>query len=166
MRRRAALMASAWLSAAAALLAGPAHPTDFPVGTDAQLRSAITSAANSDRIIFTNSITLAADLPAVQTNVTILGNNNTLDGANQFRGLFIGAWTPGTATQVQVTVGIQDLAIANAKAIGGNGSGGGGGGAGRCGASLLSDLGNLPVSNVPPTSHNSTGCRVRRPLRR
>jgi hypothetical protein len=36
MRRRAALMASAWLSAAAALLAGPAYATDFLVGSDAQ----------------------------------------------------------------------------------------------------------------------------------
>jgi hypothetical protein len=48
MRRRAALMASAWLSAAAALLADPAYATDFLVGTEAQLRSAITSAANGD----------------------------------------------------------------------------------------------------------------------
>src|SRR5258708_17555111 len=119
MRRRAALMASAWLSAAAALLAGSAYATDFLVGTDAQLRSAITSAANGDRIIFTNSITLTGDLPAVQTNVTILGNNNTLSGNNQFRGLFIRAWAPGTATQRQVTLGIPDLAIAKSQAIGG-----------------------------------------------
>src|SRR5258708_6832632 len=164
MRRRAALIASAWLSAAAALLAGSAYATDFLVGTDAQLRSAITSAANSDRIIFTNSITLAADLPAVQTNVTILGNNNTLDGANQFRGLFIGAWTPGTATQVQVTVGIQDLAIANAKAIGGNGSGGGGGGAGFGGAIFVANLANVTVSNVALTSNNATGGSVGGPV--
>src|ERR1700746_4142371 len=101
--------------AAALLAAGPAYATDFLVGTDAQLRSAITSAGNGDRIIFSNNITLAADLPAVQTNVTIIGNNNTLSGNNQFRGLFMGAWTPGTAAQVAVTAAMQDLVIATAQ---------------------------------------------------
>jgi hypothetical protein len=128
-------MASAWLSAAAALLAGPAYATDLLVGTDAQLRSAITSAANGDRIIFTNSITLTADLPAVQTNVTILGSNFALSGNNQFRGLFIGAFS--SSSQVPVTVGIQDLAIANAKAVGGNSGAFGGGGAGLGGAIFM-----------------------------
>ena len=122
MRRRAALMASAWLSAAAALLAGPADAANFDVNSDASLRSAITSAANGDTITFTSSITLAGDLPAVQTNVTILGNNNTLSGNNPFRGFFVGAFSG--SSQVPVTVG---LAIANAKAVGGNGMGRGGG---------------------------------------
>ena len=53
--------------------------------------------------------------------VTIAGNNFTLSGNDQFRGLFVGAWTPGTATQVSVTVTIQDLTIQNAKAAGGAG---------------------------------------------
>ena len=155
------LLSSAALAgviAAALLAAGPAYATDFVVGTDAQLRSAITSAGNGDRIIFSNNITLIADLPAVQTNVTIIGNNNTLSGNNQFRGLFIGAWTPGTATQVAVTVAIQDLVIANAKARGGDGGDfGGGGGAGLGGAIFVANLANVSVSNVTLSSNSAQG---------
>jgi hypothetical protein len=153
MRRRAALMASAWLSAAAALLAGSAYATDFLVGTDAQLRSAITSAANGDRIIFTNSITLTGDLPAVQTNVTILGNNNTLSGNNQFRRFFVGAFSG--SSQVPVTVGTHDLAIANAKAVGGNGMGRGGGGAGMGGAIFVQSGGSLTLSGTLTVNGNT-----------
>jgi hypothetical protein len=152
---RAAL---AGVIAAAMLAAGPASATDFVVGTDAQLRSAITSAGNGDRIIFSNNITLTADLPAVQTNVTIIGNNNTLSGNNQFRGLFIGAWTPGTATHVAVTVAIQDLVIANAKARGGDGGDfGGGGGAGLGGAIFVANLANVSASNVTLSSNSAQG---------
>jgi hypothetical protein len=155
---RALLSSVALAGVIAALpLAGPAYGTDFLVGTDAQLRSAIPSAGNSDRIIFTNSITLTADLPAVQTNVTIIGNSNTLSGNNQFRGLFIGAWTPGTATQVAVTVGIQDLAIANAKAQGGAGGAAGGGGAGLGGAIFVANLANVTVSNVTLIGNAAAG---------
>jgi hypothetical protein len=154
-----ATLSSATLAGAiaGALLAGPAYATDFLVGTDAQLRSAITSTGNGDRIIFSNNITLVADLPAVQTNVTIIGNNNTLSGNNQFRGLFIGAWTPGTATQVAVTVAIQDLVIANAKAQGGNGGFGGGGGAGLGGAIFVANLANVSASNVTLSSNSAQG---------
>ena len=157
------LLSSAALAgviAAALLAAGPAYATDFVVGTDAQLRSAITSAGNGDRIIFSNNITLTADLPAVQTNVTIIGNNNTLSGNNQFRGLFIGAWTPSTATQVAVTVAIQDLVIANANARGGGVSlQGGGGGAGLGGAIFVANLANVSVSNVTLSSNSAQGGR-------
>jgi hypothetical protein len=109
----------------AALLAGtclssPVWASDINVNSDATLRSAITSAASGDRIVFTTSITLAADLPAVQTNVTIVGNNNnTLSGNNQFRGLFVGAFSG--SSQAAVTVAVRDLAITNAVALGGNG---------------------------------------------
>ncbi len=88
------------------------------------LRSAITSAGSGDRIVFTSNITLAADLPAVQTNVTIVGNGNSLSGNNQFRGLFIGAFSG--ATQVPVTVAVQDLTITNTRAQGRHGRAQGG----------------------------------------
>ncbi|SHJ24906.1 autotransporter-associated beta strand repeat-containing protein [Bradyrhizobium lablabi] len=163
--RQASVRRSAWLSGtmlsgtmlAGAIViaaAGPACATDFNVGSDAQLRSAIISAASGDRIIFTNSITLAADLPAVQKNVTILGNNNTLSGNNVFRGLFIGAFSG--STQVPVNVAIQDLAITNARASGGGG-GGGGGGAGLGGAIFVANLANVTVSNVQLTSNAARG---------
>ena len=77
---------------------------------------------NSNIIIISSglaAITLASDLPAVQKNVVIQANDNTLNGNNRFRGLFIGAWAPGTATQVPVAVTIQDLAITKAWALGG-----------------------------------------------
>jgi autotransporter-associated beta strand protein len=143
---------------AVAMLPRSALATDFTVGTEAQLRTAITSAGNGDRIIFGNNITLTADLPAVQTNVTIIGNNNTLSGNNQFRGLFIGAFSG--STQVAVTVSIQDLAIANAKAQGGAAapqSFGGGGGAGLGGALFVANLANVTVSNVSLTSNAAAG---------
>ena len=151
----------------AILLAGTCLSTatraaDILVSNDATLRSAITSAASGDRIVFQNNITLAADLPAVQTNVTIVGNSNTLSGNNQFRGLFIGAWTPGTATQVAVTVAIQDLTIANATASGGSGgsgpnAGAGGGGAGLGGALFVANAANVTVSNVNLTGNAAAG---------
>jgi hypothetical protein len=126
------------------LLGASASATDFLVGTDAQLRSAITSAGNGDRIIFTASINLASDLPALQTNITIVGNNFTLSGTlpgqgDQFRGLFVGAWALGTATQVPVTVRIQDLVIQHCRATGGGSDYQGGGGAGLGGALFVAN---------------------------
>ena len=96
-------------------------------------------------------------MPAVQTNVSIIGNGFSLSGNNQFRGLFIGAWQPGTATQVPVTVAINGLNITNTRAQGGNGSGGGGGGGGLGGAIFVADRANVTVSNVSLTGNNATG---------
>ena len=148
---------------AALLLAGtclssPAWATDIPVTDDASLRSAITTAASGDRIVFQNSITLAADLPPVQTNVTIDGNGNSLSGNNQFRGLLVGAFSG--STQVPVAVTVQNLAIANTRAqggAGGNGQRGAGGGAGLGGALFVANGANLTVSNVNLAGNNATG---------
>ena len=144
----------------AALLAGtclssPAWATDFNVNSDASLRAAITSAGSGDRIVFTGNITLAADLPAVQTNVTIVGNGNSLSGNNQFRGLFIGAFSG--ATQVPVTVAVQDLTITNTRARGGTGGQRGGGGAGLGGAIFVANQATLTVSNVNLTNNAAVG---------
>ncbi|MBM3649548.1 MAG: autotransporter domain-containing protein, partial [Alphaproteobacteria bacterium] len=130
-----------------------AWAADINVSTEAQLRTAITSAASGDRIVFNAGITLTQDLPAVQTNVTIVGNNNTLSGNNQFRGLFIGAFTGSTQTAVAVTV--QDLTIANARAAGG--SGGSGGGAGLGGALFVADQATVTVSNLSLTGNSAVG---------
>jgi outer membrane autotransporter protein len=145
-------------------LSSPAWAVDFNVNSDATLRSAITSAASGDRIVFQNNITLSADLPAVQTNVTIVGNNNALSGNNQFRGLFVGAFSG--STQTAVTVAIQDLAITNTKASGGTGGAGGtgvtaassgGGGGGLGGAIFVANLATVTVSNVSLTSNAAAG---------
>src|SRR5262245_62194745 len=90
--RREALLAG---SALALLAAGPAYGDDFAVGNEAELKAAIANVA-FDRIVFTNNITLTADLPAVERNVNFIGNNFTLSGINQFRGLFIGAVSGST----------------------------------------------------------------------
>jgi hypothetical protein len=110
-------------------------------GTAGALATCINTAANGDTIALTANITLTADLPAVQKNVTIEGNNHTLDGASTFRGLFVGAFSG--SSQVPVTVAIQDLTIQNAKAQGGTGGsaqGAGGGGAGLGGALFVASL--------------------------
>ncbi|MCE9530945.1 MAG: hypothetical protein K8T89_07455, partial [Planctomycetes bacterium] len=140
------------LLATGCVLAGvsPAVSADLPVGTDAQLRNAIVSATSGDTITFTNNIILTTgDLPLVQRNVTIRGQNFTLSGNNQFRGLFVAAFTPGTDTMIPVTVGIQDLTIQNTKAqggLGGNGGfAGGGGGAGLGGAIFVGNLANVTL---------------------
>src|SRR5262245_44934002 len=100
------------------------------VSNDAELRAAILAANDGDTILFDADITLLADLPVVQADITINGDGHTLNGADQFRGLFIGAWQAGTATQIAVSVTIQDLDIEHAAAIGGDGGSRAGGGAG------------------------------------
>src|SRR5579871_4587145 len=101
------------------------NPTGGGVGTGTvgDLRYCLTQAdASSGSTIALQSglgtITLAADLPAIVTSMTLEGNSNTLSGGNQFRGLFVYS---GTVT-------IQDLTITNAMAQGGAGGNGGGGG--------------------------------------
>jgi outer membrane autotransporter protein len=133
----------------------PAWPADLFVNSDATLRNAITSAAAGDRIVFQSSVTLTADLPTVGTNVTIVGNGNTLSGNNQFRGLFIGGFS-GT-TQIPVSVSIQNLTIANARAVGGSGTAQGGGGAGLGGALFVANQATLTVSNVTLTGNSAFG---------
>jgi hypothetical protein len=136
-------------------LSSPAWATDFNVNSDATLRSAITSAGSGDRIVFTGNVTLAADLPAVQTNVTIVGNGNSLSGNNQFRGLFIGAFSG--ATQVPVTVAVQDLTITDTRARGGTGGQRAGGGAGLGGAIFVASQASVTVSNVNLTGNAAVG---------
>ena len=93
---------------AAGALTTPASALDIPVFDSASLRMAITSASPGDTVTFLGDITLDADLPAVQTSITIDGAGHTLSGKFMgtvlFRGFFIGAWEEGTATQVPVTV--------------------------------------------------------------
>jgi hypothetical protein len=142
--------------AATLLFAAPALATDFPVNSDATLRSAITSAGDGDTITFTGDITLAGDLPAVQSNVTVLGQNHTLSGNNQFRGFFVGSFSG--QTQVAVNVAIQNLTIQNARASGGaGGASGGGGGAGLGGALFVANLATVTASNLSLTTNGAVG---------
>jgi hypothetical protein len=148
-------LAAVVVGGALALLAvAPAGASEFLAGSDSSLRQAIVGAQDGDTISFLTGITLAGDLPAVQKNVSILGNNFFLSGNQQFRGLFIGAWVPGTATQAPVTVTIQDLNILDAKAAGGTG---GGGGAGLGGGLFIANLANVTVSNVRLIDNSAIG---------
>ncbi len=74
------------------------------------------------------TITLASDLPALTTSVTINGNSNTIDGASAYRGLFVyGLGADGSGSGPAIAVAINDLTIQNAEALGGTGAGGGAG---------------------------------------
>jgi len=127
------------------------------VSTDAELRTAITNVASGNTIAFTADITLAAELPAVQTSIMIDGAGHALDGANTYRGLFFAAWTPGTATFIPVTVTVQNLTIRNCKAMGGDGTGGGGAGAGLGGAIFIATQANVTLSNVSLSNDTAAG---------
>src|SRR5262249_13599538 len=154
--RRGALLSATALAGTVSLAlvaAGPAQAANCSAGDTTTLSNCITGAGNGDTITLTSNITLTKDLPAGQKSGTSEGANFSLSGNNQFRGLFVGAWTPGTATQVPVTVTIQDLTIQNAKALGGAGADGGGGGAGLGGAIFVANLANVTVSNVRLTGN-------------
>ncbi|TPM87911.1 autotransporter-associated beta strand repeat-containing protein, partial [Mesorhizobium sp. B2-1-5] len=133
--------------------------TDWIVKDEATLRDAISSAQKNDTITFTANVTLSANLPTVQKDVTIDGGNFTLSGNNQYRGLFVQSGT----------VVVNDLTIANAKAQGGRGGdaryggelyiggGGGGGGAGLGGALFVASGANVTVSNVNLQANQAHG---------
>ncbi|WP_175561896.1 autotransporter domain-containing protein [Kaistia soli] len=113
------------------------------MASDSDLRNAISSSSDGDTITFTANITLGSNLPNVTNNVTFVGGNHTLSGANQYRGLFVQSGT----------VAVNDLTIADAVAQGGSGGtgwggGGGGGGAGLGGALFISKDAHVSVSNV------------------
>src|SRR5262249_37619198 len=146
----------------ALVLGIPDHARAVNVATESDLRTAILNATDGDTITFTASITLTADLPAVQHNVTITsqtGNTFALDGGSQFRGFLVGKWQPaatGTA-QLAISVTIRDLVIQNTKAKGGDGGGVGGAGAGLGGALFVADQATVTLINVELSGNNATG---------
>jgi fibronectin-binding autotransporter adhesin len=144
------------VAAACLIPTSAAAQTTHLVTTEAQLRTAITSAAAGDSIVLGASITLTTgDLPSISTSVTIDGAGHALSGNNQFRGLLVTAF--GSADPPDVS--IRNLAITNTVAIGGNGgsgSAGGGGGAGLGGALFVGQA-NVTLSNVSVTSSAAVG---------
>jgi len=146
----------AWL-ATWAIAWSTAGASTFTVNNDGDLRAALDPAGgaqNGDVIVFGSNITLNGDLPLVQANVTIAGQHFVLSGAHRFRGLFIGGFIPGTATQAPVTVTVQDLTITAALAQGGSGSGGG---AGLGGALFVADQAAVTLSNVSLVANAAAG---------
>src|SRR5262249_37293695 len=153
------LCSTALISAAVcvALAPTPSLAANCNAGDTTSFSNCITAPTTSS-ITLTSNITLSADLPAVQTNITINGAGHSLDGASTFRGLFLGAFSG--SSQVPVTVTIQDLTIQNAKAQGGTGGsavGAGGGGAGLGGALFVASLANVTVRNVQLNTDTAAG---------
>jgi hypothetical protein len=99
-------------------------------------------------------ITLAGDLPAITQSVTISGNGNTIDGAGEYRGLFVYGLGADGASPQGITVAIDDLTIQNARAIGGSG---GGGGAGLGGALFVSAGASASLNGVSFTDDSAVG---------
>lgn len=152
MRLAPAMLVAISLAAGVSWPVGPARAANFNVGTDAQLRSAISSAGNGDTITFTGNITLGSNLPTVTKNVTVNGGLFTLSGDNKYRGLFVQSGT----------VAINDLAIKDAVAQGGRGGNGeeggaGGGGAGLGGALFVASGAQVTVSNVSAQNGSARG---------
>src|SRR4051794_35871638 len=90
--------------------------TTTTVVTEAQLRSAISSAAAGDTIVLAADITLTDDLPAIAADLTLNGGGHTVSGNNQFRGLLVGNLSSGP---VPVSVTLQNLSITDTLARGG-----------------------------------------------
>ncbi len=128
------------------------------VANETDLRAALTNPAVTS-IVFTDNITLTADLPSISKDLTIDGNGKFLSGNNQFRGLFVLAGEGGDVP-LFIGVTIQNLTIQNTVATGGaggSGQGGGGGGAGLGGALFIASQANVAVSNVNLISNAAVG---------
>ncbi|KZB62115.1 hypothetical protein AUP42_03920 [Thalassospira lucentensis] len=94
------------------------------------------------------TITLTSgDLNALNSNITLNGNGNTLSGNNAFRGLLV----------YSGTVAINDLTIENAVASGGDAGQAAGGGAGLGGALFVKDGANVTISNLVAQNNAATG---------
>ena len=94
------------------------------------------------------TITLTSgDLNALNSNITLNGNGNTLSGNNAFRGLFV----------YSGTVAINDLTIENAVASGGDAGQAAGGGAGLGGALFVKDGATVTISNLVAQNNAATG---------
>ena len=120
--------------------AGSAGAATINVNSDASLRAALTSAGNGDVINFTGNVVIAAaDLPAIQRDLTLNGNGFSLSGANSFRGLFV----------FSGNVAVSNLLIRDTLARGGNGGTvGGGGGAGLGGGLFVASGASVVLDGV------------------
>jgi hypothetical protein len=129
--------------------------TEAQVSTSTQLNNAILAADNATSGTYTitlaDSITLSGQLDAINLHagvtLDIEGAGNTLDGNNQYQGLFVYS---GAVT-------IENLTIENAQARGGAGSGGGGGGAGLGGGLFLASGSAVTLTNVNFTGDSAIG---------
>lgn len=149
---------------------GPAAGATFSVSNTndsgaGSLRQAITD-ANADvgsphTITFlgtlaNSTITLANDLPAITTSLTVDGagaSGLAISGNNTSRVFFV-----GTSDATAVTVTIANLAVQDGRGAGGNGgSAGGGGGLGAGGGLFVAKGADVTVNNVSFTDNQAIG---------
>ncbi len=118
------------------------------VDTAAELSQAITTSANNgeaDTINITGDITLAGLLPLIEEDdqLTIDGNNNTINGSNQYRLFFVRSGT----------VNFNNLTFSNGRARGGDG----GGGAAGMGGALFVFNGTVTVTDSTFQNNSAMG---------
>lgn len=116
----------------------------------ATLKACIIATPANGFIEFTRSFTLTGPLDVVvDKNLTINGNGFTLNGANTYRGFFVGA---GSLT-------VNDLTMSNLRAKGGDGGSfaGGGGGMGAGGAVFVRSGAAVTLNNVAVLSASAVG---------
>ena len=134
-----------------------AAQTTTTVTTEAQLQTAITSAAPGDTIVLAADITLSADLPAIAADLRFDGGGHTISGDNQFRGFVVGDLSDGP---LSVSVSIENVSIVNTVAQGGDGGTGvqgGGGGGGLGGALFVAASAQVTLSNVNISASQAIG---------
>lgn len=132
-------------------MSASAGAAQWNANDDTTLRSALINAAHGDLLNFTSSITVVgSDLPAIVKNLTIIGNNHVLSGANQYRGLF--AYS-GSSLIAKLNIG-QTLARGGS---GGSGRNAGGGGAGLGGGLFVAAGASVSIVNVQFFSSTAVG---------
>jgi len=157
----------------AALLATPARADSYTASDYASLVQAIDAANAADSraephlITLTADITLDGPLPLILCNTTIDGQGHTLDGAGQYRLLFVGvdpATQASVATQFpdsalgqRLAVDIENLTLAQGNASGGNGSGQSGGGLGAGGALFVNGAADVTLADVAFSGNQANG---------
>jgi autotransporter-associated beta strand protein len=160
LRSTSRLIIAAALGLGPLALAAPVLAQDITVGSDAELRDAISNATPGATIFLSQNITLESNLPNITRIMDIDGRGHTLSGAGLYRGL----------TVSNGTIAINNLVIANTVARGGNGglvesyrdsqgrepyNGGTGGGGAGLGAGLFVDTGAKVILDSVVFQNNS-----------
>jgi autotransporter-associated beta strand protein len=115
--------------------------------TDANAAGAGPHTINVDNSV--NNINVTADLPWVNTNVTIEGNTTSING-NNHRLFFVNTGT----------VNLRNMDLTGGRAVGGqggDGAGGGGGGLGAGGGLFVNAGANVTIQGVTFDGNNATG---------
>ena len=115
------------------------------------------------KIVLTNGITLEGELPAITGNASLIGKDSgsltiegsgyAINGAGQYRGLYI------DGADADITVSVSGVTFANCYAKGGDGGEGksGGGGGLGAGAAIYAFSGNVVLTDVTAANSVAVG---------